>query len=183
MNESLENIKEEYLSFISRRKSVILGSVDDSQDPNASYAPFVQDEEGSFYVLLSGLARHTPNFQNNPRASLLLIEDEQDGENIFARKRLTFRCSVEMVDRESPSWEEIYSLFQERFGSFVLNLKKMPDFRMFRFRPEEGLLVLGFGMAYQVTGPGLQTLLHRGGPSGKGEKPHLVVHNPPTRSW
>jgi putative heme iron utilization protein len=41
-------------------------------------------------------------------------------------------------------------MFSERFGAIFDTILTFKDFRMFRLKPEEGTLVLGFGMAFQI---------------------------------
>lgn len=174
-HEILERAELEYRNFTDRFQSAVIASADAEGNPNASYAPFVRDRNGFYYVFLSGLARHTPNLFYQKKASLLFLEDEKDAENIFARKRLTYSCQVSLLERNSPERTEADALFEEKFGSFYAMLRAMPDFRMFRFQPLEGLFVLGFGLAFRVEGGSLDRLTLRGPGEGDASNPHTKV--------
>lgn len=143
---------QEYSRFLDDFQSLILATTNKDGTPNASYAPFVQDENRNFYVQVSGLAKHTPNLYHTGKASILFLQDESGAEQIFARRRLTYNCTVELLEDQDPIRETILDRFEERFGQIAAMLRKMPDFRMFRLTPRDGLLVLGFGAAYPITG-------------------------------
>ena len=105
---------EEIIQFREQQKTLILAtlSLDSSQEcqPLASYAPFIEDEKGHFYVFLSGLASHSVNLNchhdKQSKLSVLLIEDEQSARNLFARKRLSYSCTVSIWPREHLQWQE-----------------------------------------------------------------------------
>lgn len=141
-----------YESMIQCCKSLSLSTLDKEGIPNASYAPFVIDENGCFYINISGMARHTVNLYDTGKASVLLIEDESASENIFARKRITFQCEGSVVERESERWSDAFERFEARFGEGVRLYKEMKDFRIFALKPSRGLMVMGFGAAYPFHG-------------------------------
>jgi hypothetical protein len=70
-----ERLGEEIKDFINSRRSLQLATVDEDGAPFASYAPFAADDD-SFYVLLSDIACTGCNLAREPRASVLVIEDE-----------------------------------------------------------------------------------------------------------
>ena len=136
--------------FQSAFRSVLMATVNQDGVPEASYAPYVKDNEGSYYVLVSGLARHTRDFQETGHVSLQFIENENAARNLFARRRFTQLCDVSVVPRESPLGEEILEHFMRSFGRFVNTLRDLPDFQLFRLTPRCGLYVRGFGQAFRV---------------------------------
>lgn len=150
---SFEKLKKE-------TKTLHLSSLTNEGKPNASYAPFVTDNKGCFYIFISGLASHTQDLLSNPIASILLIRDEQDSKQIFARQRASYQCDVEIVDRESADFNVILDQMEDRFGNVVTLLKGLSDFILFRFRPYQGQFVMGFGKAYKLKGDGLLELEH-----------------------
>ncbi len=133
-------------------RSLLLATSSAEAVPEASYAPFVMDDEGRFYVLVSELARHTSNLLVNPFASLLLVEEESGSRNVFARKRLSYVCRAQSVSRQSTEWTSVLARFEERFGAVVDVLRGLPDFHLFRLSPTSGSLVQGFGQAYRLVG-------------------------------
>lgn len=141
-----------YESMIQSCKSLTLSTLNKEGIPNASYAPFVIDENGCFYINISGMAKHTVNLYDTGKASVLLIEDELACENIFARKRITFTCEGSVIERGSEQWLEVYEKFEARFGESVRVYRDLKDFRVFALKPQSGLIVMGFGRAYPFQG-------------------------------
>ncbi|MFW5883605.1 MAG: HugZ family protein [Verrucomicrobiota bacterium] len=133
-------------------KTATLGTVDAQGHPEASYSPCVSDAEGCFYVYVSALAKHTANLKRTSKASLMLIEDESVAANLHARRRATWGCEVEAIERDSETFEAGMARFIERFGETSKNLANMEDFTLFRLTPKSGRLVLGFGKAFRLDG-------------------------------
>ena len=65
----------EIKEFRQERRTLQLATVDADGQPNVSYAPFVQNQEG-YFILISEIARHARNLQVNPNVSIMMIEDE-----------------------------------------------------------------------------------------------------------
>ena len=76
--------------FLSGFKTLLMATVSGEGVPDASYAPFVRLDDDAFYVNLSGLSTHTGNLLANPRVSILFLQSEDDTNQLFARKRLSF---------------------------------------------------------------------------------------------
>ncbi|MDN5848025.1 MAG: pyridoxamine 5'-phosphate oxidase family protein [Nitrococcus sp.] len=133
------------------QRSVILATLGAGAYPEASYAPYVCDEWNNFYIFVSRLARHTESLEADRKASLLFIEPEHLTRQIFARRRLTYRCDVQPIGCGTAQWRAQLSALQRRFGTIVESLSRLPDFRLFRLVPFEGRFVRGFGQAFQWT--------------------------------
>ncbi|MGB3240110.1 MAG: pyridoxamine 5'-phosphate oxidase family protein [Geitlerinemataceae cyanobacterium] len=157
MNQS-ENAQAAYLNLLERLESLILATVSVEGVPNASYAPFVRDEANNFYIYVSGLALHTRNLLAVPRASILLIEDESNCARIFARTRLSFECTVTLLEREIPIWNEIVDRFASRFDETISMMRDLADFQVFQLTPEQGRFVMGFGRIYRIDSQDLDRL-------------------------
>ncbi len=151
---SKESLIEEIRCFRQQQKSLILSSLSPDNTPLASYAPFIEDEQGNFYLLLSGLASHSINLQYHQskqlNCSILLIEDEQTARNIFARKRLSYNCQVNSWSREHPQWQEKINTLQDKFGKTIEVLASLGDFKIYCLSPIAGQYVRGFGQAYKL---------------------------------
>lgn len=141
---------EAYSQFITPFQSLMLATSTEDGTPNASYAPFVVDADRNFYIYISGLAAHTQNLAANGRASILLIEDEAETKQLFARRRLSYDCHGVLVPRDASHWGTIVDQFAARFGPIVEMMRELDDFRIVQLRPFQGRFVLGFGAAYQV---------------------------------
>ena len=150
MNQPNE-VASEVLEFVSRCKTVILSTVSGNGEPNASYAPFVQ-EAGAIYVLVSGLAKHTSNLLSTGQCHAMFIADEKDSVNVFARKRVSYVCEVSVIERQESSAKVVFEKMQERFGPTISVLVGLPDFRLVRLVPGEGVWVRGFAQAIPVQG-------------------------------
>lgn len=145
-----------------KTSSLVLATVGNNGLPNVSYAPFVGDEDGNFYVYVSGLSEHTTKLLTNPVAAILLMEDESSAKQIFARKRISYQCVIELVERKHPNYETLLNSMSARFGNVVNILRSLPDFYLFRLSPVSGRFVTGFGQAYQLSGDNLTQLVHIG---------------------
>lgn len=141
-------------------RTAILATVDTDAQPDASYTPFVDDAAtaGAVLILVSGLARHTANMLRSRRASVMLILDESGAAQVFARRRATFLCRVEEIARGSPTWASGVDALQARHGAVVAMVRELGDFQLLRLVPESGTLVLGFGRAFRLTGPGCEEI-------------------------
>jgi putative heme iron utilization protein len=141
----------EVRDFVSHSKTVILSTVSEHGEPNASYAPFVE-HAGAFYVLISGLAKHTSNLLSTGQCHAMFIADEKDSVNVFARKRVSYACEVSVIERQESSAKVVFEKMQERFGPTISMLVGLPDFRLVRLVPGEGVWVRGFAQAIPVQG-------------------------------
>ncbi|MFG0607465.1 heme utilization protein HutZ [Vibrio mimicus] len=152
-------LEPEIKQFRQERKTLLLATVDAQGHPNASYAPFVQNQEG-YFVLISQLALHARNLEANPHVSIMMVEDESEAQQLFARKRLTFNALANVVERDSELWCQVIAQMEARFGEIINGLSQLQDFILFRFKPEQGLFVKGFGQAYRVSGDDLVDIIH-----------------------
>ena len=165
-SDPLLKAKQAYAAHCEAIKSVVLGSVDSQGQPLASYAPYVMDEQRHIYVMLSGMSPHSQNLEATAKVSALFIEDEAQSKNVFARKRLTFDCSVDIIPPSNARFDQIADLMYERHGAMIERLRLMPDFRMFELIPQSGRFVIGFGAAYEISGDKLDQLRQLGGGHG-----------------
>lgn len=129
----------------------MLGSVSKNGSAHCSYAPFVRPEDDGFYIFISALAEHTDNLLRTGEASIMIIEDESETDEIFARRRLSLQCSAQVISRDLPQWHSMLDLLQERLGDTVAILRDLPDFSLVRLVPNAGTLVTGFANAKTLT--------------------------------
>ncbi len=149
-----------YQTFTDNFQSIVLSTVSAEGEPDASYAPFVMDGDRNLYIYVSGLASHTQNLHAVAKASILFLQDEQNTPQIFARKRLSYRCTARLIDADTEQWTQIADQFEARFGNMVQLLRTLPDFRIFQLKPTSGRFVMGFGAAYAVDANDLNQLVH-----------------------
>ncbi len=153
------NAQAEYEKFPEEFTSIIISTVNKQGIPNASYAPFVMDDDKNIYIYVSGLATHTQNVQNHPFVSVLFIDDEVKTNQIFARRRLSFDCTANLIERETEKWQQIVDKFQLRFGELISTLRSLPDFRILQLTPKTGRFVIGFGAAYNISNDNINQLV------------------------
>jgi len=152
--------------FISNIKTAIIATIDSNNRPFSSYAPYIYDKN-RFYIYISDIATHAKNIQANPNASLFFTEDESKTENIFARKRISLQCMSKKIERDSSRFEEILSMFENKFDSSTVSmLKKMTDFNLYELDVQSGEATFGFGEAYTIGGENMNTLIPRSGSGG-----------------
>jgi len=140
-----EEIIENFNNFDEDKFSLVISSVDENSIPLTNYSPFVK-KDGNYYVSVSSSLPHYTNMVRQAKAHVLIIEDEKDASHIYARKRLYFNVSCELVDNQ----EEIFDLFDNRYGEALSFLRDMKDFRVIKLIPQSKSLVLGFGAAYKM---------------------------------
>lgn len=150
---SMDEIRRELLALRDRQRSVLMATVSADGEPEASYAPYLFEPDGTFYVFLSELARHARNLLAEPRVSLLFVEPENEARQIFARQRLSYACVATPVPLEATEWEAVIGRFEQRFGPVVAMLRGLSDFRLFRLEVRRATYVRGFGQAYSLEGP------------------------------
>ncbi len=157
----MKNLPEQdFLQFKASVKTLSLSTLTEAGRPNISYAPFIENENGCFYLFLSQLASHTQDLIKQPMASILLMEDEQDSRQLFARQRITYQCDIGIIQTDVSCYSDILVNFESSFGSIIPLLRNLPDFILFKLTPTEGRYVQGFGKAYQLTGENLSELEH-----------------------
>lgn len=157
---ALDDILLEARQFHLAFASLLLATASADGEPTASYAPYVTDAEGSFYVYVSELAAHTANLQQHPRASVLFIEDESHARHLFGRRRVTYSCRVEGISRQDARFAGILDRFAEKHGKFMDMMRDLQDFHLFRLVPERASYVRGFAEAFELTGERLEQIRH-----------------------
>ena len=136
--------------LISSQQTLLLSTASQESVPDISYAPYVRDQQGNFYIYVSELAAHTGNLLMNRQASVLFIRPEADSTNLFARERVIFNCAVNGVKREDEIYSSTLKALQDKFGEVVNVLSSLPDFHLFSLEPTRGLYIVGFGQAYTI---------------------------------
>ncbi len=132
------------------KRSLLLSTLSEAGLPDISYAPYWQNEQGEFCIFVSRLAAHTMNLLANPVCSVLFIEDETESRNLFARERLSYRCEVEEAHTDSAGYVSTLDSMEAHLGSTIQLLRGLPDFHLFKLKPQRGSYVVGFGKAFEV---------------------------------
>ncbi len=147
-----DRVAPEIEELLQTRLSLHLSSLTVEGEPHASYAPYALGQD-CFYVLLSELAVHAINLQHDPRISVLIIEDEAETEQVFARRRISYSMASHLIARDSKEWQSGIGLLRQRHGELVDTLSQLGDFKLFRLVVKSGRYVKGFGKAFAFEGP------------------------------
>ena len=151
------NLPQEVISFRRNFKSVVLATVSPEGVPDASYTPFILDDNGNILIFISELAQHTKNLISSPVASLLWIEDEKQSRNLFARQRLTLQCDARELLNDTAQWDIALTQMQHIHGKTIEVLRSLPDFHLFTLDARRGNYVRGFAKAFSASGDELRS--------------------------
>ncbi len=160
--------QQQCLAFFESRSTLILSTFDSKGTLETSVAPFVTEGE-YLYVFISELALHTQNILewitaketaiSNPvllkspgLVSCLLVADEVETEQLFARERLTMQLELAEIGRASSEFKLIMTRFESKFGEVIPLLKSLSDFHLIQLTPITGGYVKGFGKAFTFKG-------------------------------
>ncbi|MDQ6418840.1 pyridoxamine 5'-phosphate oxidase family protein [Paenibacillus sp. LHD-117] len=162
----IDSLKEQYLAFSESLKSVMLSTISEDGKPFVSYAPFVK-HDGKLYIYLSRIANHYRHLEANPEVDVMMIADEADTPNLFARQRARFVGTALNLGNEG--YEEIFAKFEQRFGKNMIGMLKGLDFSLFELTLSEGRYVAGFGQAFDIdlSGETFQHVARDGHSAGK----------------
>jgi putative heme iron utilization protein len=148
--ENLDDIAIDCHKLIASQQTLLLSTATANGTPDISYAPFVQDQAGCFYIFVSELASHTANLLLNPQASVMFIRPESESHNLFARERAVFGCKVKEIAHDDEIYIIQLQALSAKFGEVVSLLRSLSDFHLFALHPENGRYVVGFGRAYII---------------------------------
>jgi len=148
---TIEDAQKEMAPFLNNIQSVLLSTVNKDAEPFVSYSPYVEDEEGNFYVFISTAVNHSHNMNATKKAHIMFLEDESVTDHIYARRRMYFKADAEKFEEDDEREEKIHDLFKKRFGDKVSFFSMMKDSRFYKLTPRDGNFVLGFGGAYKIS--------------------------------
>ena len=149
-NDAQEDHTSKYRELILSQQTLLLSTVTEQGEPECSYAPYVRDQQGVFYIYVSELATHTRNMLQKGRASVLFIRPEQDVNNLFARERVVLNCEVNEVQSNDERYDKLLLKMKEKFGETVDLLCSLSDFHLLALTPLNGKYIAGFGQAFLI---------------------------------
>ncbi len=152
------DLRREAARLISAQLWFALGTVDQSAVPSVSYVPFAP-VDGAFGMVVSRLAAHTVNLLARRRASVLLVDDDVQQRDAYARARFSIGVAASPHAPESAKADAIWSALEARQGATVRTLRALPDFQAISLEPVSGRLVLGFASAHDLSAAAIVELL------------------------
>lgn len=135
-------------------QSVLLSTLGEDGNPHSGYTPFVFDGI-DIIVFVSQLSLHTRDLLANGRVSAMLIADEKESSQIFARTRVSYQCQAQVVASEHDDYGPLLDAMESTHGKMIGLLRQLPDFVLFRLQPQKGQFVMGFGQAFRLSGDAL----------------------------
>ncbi len=152
-------------AFWQARRSIVLSTTNLEGGSETSVTPFIADDKGHLYIFISELAQHTQNIllllrassgdlgqSERQRMSGLIIADEPENEQAFARERLTLQLLPSEIARESEMFSMLMTRFEQTFGEVIPLLVSLPDFHLIQLKVIKGGYVKGFGQAFTFVG-------------------------------
>ncbi len=132
--------------LLKNQKTCFMSTIDENNFPQASYAPYVINEN-KMYIYISQITEHYKNLMNNGKVSVMIIEDESSSEILFARKRVSFIGEAKKVDTV-PNY--VLEKLDENHSKKMMDVLKGFDFNFFEIDLLKGRLVEGFGKAFDL---------------------------------
>jgi len=142
-----------------RMRTLQLATLNEQNEPHCGYTPFIFDGK-DMIVFISQLAVHTKDLMVKPKLGTMLIDDEQDSNNLFARCRVRYQCDAVVIPPGDDQYVALLDRYQDRHGKVVKLIRQLPDFILFRLVPTSGVLVIGFGDAYRIEGSNMDEFVH-----------------------
>lgn len=108
------------LAYLVRSGSLATLSRKHAGHPFASVMPYALDEQGQPLVLISSMAIHTQNLQADPRASLLVTQQDTEGEPLGASRVTLVGNVLPVPNTELAEARKLYQLRHYSFSSVTL---------------------------------------------------------------
>ena len=146
-------------ALLSQARTILMAAPGDSDMPEMGVTPLVW-HDGALFIYPSRLSAHIRAMLAVGKAACLVIEDEADAQNIWARKRIKFDSEITEIERKTDLFEAVCDGFASRHGPTMGLIRDFTDFHLLRLRPTGGVMVLGFAQAYRLSGPDLAVTAH-----------------------
>ncbi len=114
--------------------------------PFGSITPYLVDHDGSLIILISTLAEHTRNIQQDPRVSLIC--HNQRDPHIQTQGRVTLLGHAQRIEDKGEAGKRYLRYFPEAKTYF-----DMHDFHFYRILPHAIRYIGGFGRIHWVQMP------------------------------
>lgn len=146
-------------TLIRQQRWAGLATIGGDGEPLAAMVAYAfADDFSAFYIHVSKLSQHTRHMLEQPKISLVIAEPDKGEGDPQTLPRVSINGEVEVVERDSASYESIKSNYLERLPASE-QLFGFGDFVLFQLNPESLRFVGGFAQAHSATG---KTLLECG---------------------
>jgi putative heme iron utilization protein len=140
MNDGRPDLAAEARQLIaSSRRGVLCTLLRDGGEPYGSLVDLLPLPDGDVVLLLSGLAEHRANLDEDPRASLL-VGPALGAEQPLTEPRVTIVGRAELVD-DRAAYRDAYLEAHPAAAAFI----DFADFAFYRLRADRSRYIAGFG--------------------------------------
>jgi putative heme iron utilization protein len=131
-----------------KNKMANISTITAESKPYLSVVGYALDGKGLPFILVSDLAVHTDNLNNNPNASIMVTEIRRR-DNLFDNIRVTFSGKLKIVkdDKVAKELREIYLKKHPDAKEFI----DFGDFHYYTMELEKIYFIGGFGEIGEVT--------------------------------
>jgi len=139
-------------ALLQQAKTLQISTSSDSGD-NIEWgvAPYIR-RNNVFYIYVSELGGHVRFMLDKRPVLFSIIEDEKAATNIWARVRLKFTAEVSEIKRGGAEFNTLCDEIASQHGPVMTVIREFSDFHLFSINPKKGVIVTGFGSAFNVIG-------------------------------
>lgn len=156
MSNEIIQIELKKKKLIENSKSIII-SVSENDITELGYAPYIF-ENNYYYIYVSELSAHIKLLLKKKMGAFMVINDETNSQNIWARIRLKFSADIEVIIRDSEEFSIICEKIIFKQGQTMNLIKKFSDFHLIKIIPSRGTFISGFGNAFSLEGQSLDVI-------------------------
>ena len=150
MRDEIKQIELKKKKLIENNNSMII-SVNGDDSTDLGYAPYIF-YENYYYIFVSELSTHVKLLLKQKVGTFMIINDETNSQNIWARIRLKFSAKIEVVIRDSEDFSIICEKIRYKHGKTMNLIKQFSDFHLIKIIPSRGTFISGFGNAFNLEG-------------------------------
>jgi putative heme iron utilization protein len=126
-----------------------LGTLHEDELNLAMVAYAYAENFSAFYIHVSKLGKHTRDMETDPRASLLIVERDDQRADPQTLARVALQGTAEVLLRDAPAYELIKDLYLSRFPQ-AKPIFSLGDFNIWKITPKSGRFVAGFAQAFNL---------------------------------
>ena len=156
MRDEIKQIELKKKKLIENNNSMII-SVNGDDSTDLGYAPYIF-YENYYYIFVSELSTHVKLLLKQKVGTFMIINDETNSQNIWARIRLKFSAKIEVVIRDSEDFSIICEKIRYKHGKTMNLIKQFSDFHLIKIIPSRGTFISGFGNAFNLEGQYLNVI-------------------------
>ena len=156
MRDEIKQIELKKKKLIENNNSIII-SVNEDDVTDLGYAPYIF-YENYYYIFVSELSTHVKLLLKQKVGTFMIINDETNSQNIWARIRLKFSAKIEVIIRDSEDFSKICEKIKYKHGKTMNLIKQFSDFHLIKIIPSRGTFISGFGNAFNLEGQYLNVI-------------------------